>query len=394
MLLIVENDVNFAQILLNMARERGFKGIVAVQGDTGLALAHEFRPDAITLDIRLPMLDGWTVLDRLKRHPATRHIPVHIISVEDKRQQGISLGAVAYLEKPVSKETLDGAFSHITGFISRQVRRLLVVEDNQESSLSIRELVGDGDVQVTVAATGEAALAALSAESFDCMVLDLGLPDMSGFDLLERVKRDPATRDLPVVVYTGRELTRKEETRLKNQAESIILKGSTDSPDQLLDDTARFLHRVVENLPGDQRALLTRMHETADVLAGKTVLMVDDDVRNIFALTSALEERGLKVLFAENGRDGIEMLMSHPEVSLVLMDVMMPGMDGYETTRAIRKLAQYKTLPIIALTAKAMKGDREKCTAAGASDYITKPVDTEKLLAKMRVWLTSAEAQR
>jgi HAMP domain-containing protein/signal transduction histidine kinase/DNA-binding response OmpR family regulator len=385
-LLIVEDDINFARILLDMAREQGFKAIVALRSDTGLALAREFKPDAITLDIRLPVMDGWTVLDRLKHDPATRHIPVHIVSVEEGRQRGLQLGAIAYLQKPVSREVLLSALTNMKGFVDRKVKNLLVVEDNEVQRNSIVELIGNSDVLTTAVSTGAEALEALKAGQFDCLVLDLGLPDMTGWELIEQIKQEVNLSRIPIIVYTGKDLTQQEETQLKRIAETIIIKD-VRSPERLLDETALFLHRVQANLPQPKRQMLERLQQTDTVLAGRKVLIVDDDVRNIFALTSMLERYQMEILYAENGRDGIALLQNTPDIDVVLMDVMMPEMDGYETTRAIRKLSQFASLPIIALTAKAMKGDREKCIEAGASDYITKPVDTEQLLSLMRVWL-------
>ncbi|HEX9439333.1 MAG TPA: response regulator, partial [Roseiflexaceae bacterium] len=385
-LLIIEDDAGFARILLDTAHEKGFKGIITLRGDTGLELAREFKPDAITLDLRLPVVGGWTLLDRLKHDPATRHIPIHIISVADERQRGLQLGAIAYLKKPVSREALTGAFAEMKSFIERKARNLLVVEDDAAQRNSIVELIGNGDVVTTAVGSGSEALTALKSARFDCMVLDLGLPDMTGFELIEQIKRDIGLLDLPIIIYTGKDLTRKQETELKRIAETIIVKD-VKSMDRLLAETALFLHRVEANLPQPKRQMLELLHKTDPVLVGKRVLIVDDDVRNIFALTSVLERHQMQVVYAENGRDGLELLQSAPDINIILMDVMMPEMDGYETMRAIRKLRKYKMLPIIALTAKAMKGDREKCIEAGASDYITKPVDSEQLLSLLRVWL-------
>jgi CheY-like chemotaxis protein/two-component sensor histidine kinase len=385
--LIVENDANFAKILLNMAREKGFKGIVCLDGDSGLAAAHEYRPDAITLDIDMPGLDGWKVLERLKHHPTTRHIPVHIISGIERRQQGLKAGAMAYLAKPVSKEALDDAFSKIASFIDDIPKHLLVVEDDESQRSAIVELIAHEDVEITAVESAEKATEELeSGRHYDCVVLDLGLSNMSGFDFLEKVKSDPKKTELPIIVYTGKQLTREEETRIKKYAETIIVKD-VRSPERLLDETALFLHRVEAKLPEQKRKMLEQLHDADAVIAGKKVLVVDDDVRNIFSLTSVLEDHGMNVRFAENGKDALQALKEDPQVDAILMDVMMPEMDGYETTRAIREMDEFKSLPIIALTAKAMKGDREKCIAAGASDYITKPVDTEQLLSLLRVWL-------
>jgi CheY-like chemotaxis protein/signal transduction histidine kinase/HAMP domain-containing protein len=385
-LLIVENDANFAKVLLEMAREKGFKGLCALDGEGGLKLAHAFEPDAITLDIDMPGMDGWAVLDRLKHHPQTRHIPVHIITGIRERQQGLKSGALAYLEKPVTKEALDESFARISNFIDSSVKRLLVVEDDETQRQSMIELIQHEDVEITAVASAEDALRELATSHFDCMVLDLGLKDMNGFELLETVKANPQMRDLPIIIYTGKDLSQAEETKLRKFAETIIVKD-VKSPERLLDETALFLHRVEAKLPEQKRRMLERLHNADAVFAGKRVLVVDDDVRNIFSLTSMLEDHGMQVSFAENGKDAIALLRERQDFDLVLMDVMMPEMDGYETTRTIREMPALKALPIIALTAKAMKGDREKCIAAGASDYITKPVDTEQLLSLMRVWL-------
>jgi len=384
--LIVEDDVAFARILLEMARAKGFKGLVATRGESALNLASRYRPDAITLDIELPDMEGWTVLDRLKHERITRHIPVHIISADEETSRGLRLGAFAQMQKPVTKEALDDAFSRIQGFLERPNRSLLVVEDNEQQRNAIAELVGDGDVEITGVATGEEALQLLRERRFDCMVLDLGLPDMSGFEFIDRLKNELQIHDIPIVVYTGRELSRKEENDLKRMTDAIIVKD-VRSPDRLLDETALFLHRVEENLPEQKRKMLEQLHESDPVLVGKKALIVDDDMRNIYALTSLLERHKMNVAYAESGAEGIDILRSSPDVDVVLMDVMMPEMDGYEAMRHIRAIDEYKNLPMIALTAKAMKGDREKCMEAGASDYITKPIDAQQLVSLLRVWL-------
>jgi CheY-like chemotaxis protein len=385
--LIVEDDVTFAGILLEMAHDKGFKGVVATRGESGLQLAKRYRPDAITLDIALPDMEGWTVLDRLKHDKTTRHIPVHIISGDEETARGLKLGAFAQVQKPVTKEALDEAFARIKGFVERPNKSLLIVEDNADQRSAISELIGgDGDVDITSAASGEEALQILRERRFDCMVLDLGLPDMNGFEFISRMRKELAIDDIPIVVYTGRELTKKEETELKRMAEAIIVKDAR-SPERLLDETALFLHRVEANLPEQKRQILEQLHETDPVLAGKKALIVDDDMRNIYALTSLLERHKMDVLYAESGADGIEQLRNHPDIDVVLMDVMMPEMDGYEAMRRIRAMEEHRNLPMIALTAKAMKGDREKCMEAGASDYITKPIDAQQLISLLRVWL-------
>ncbi|HZF51757.1 MAG TPA: response regulator, partial [Polyangiaceae bacterium] len=386
-LLIIEDDVDFARILLDMAREKGFKGIAALRGDTGLALARRFKPDAITLDITLPIIDGWTVLDRLKHDPKTRHIPVHLISAADEaKARGLRQGALAFLKKPVTRDAISDALQSVRGFIERRVKNLLVVEDDDVQRQSIVALIGNGDVQTTAVATGEEAIAALKERHFDCMVLDLGLPDMPGLTLIETIKKDLGLDNLPIVVYTGRDLTPEEEIELKRGTEAIIVK-SVRSMEHLLDETALFLHRVEANLPQQKRQMLTQAQQTDPIFVGKKVLVIDDDIRNIFAITSVLERHKMDVSYAENGRKGIELLKSTPGIDAVLMDVMMPEMDGYETTREIRGMPKFANLPIIALTAKAMKGDREKCIEAGASEYIPKPVDPDQLMSLLRVWL-------
>jgi hypothetical protein len=385
--LIIEDDADLAKTELEVARDRGFKGIVALRGDSGLALAREFKPDAIILDMRLPVMDGWTVLDHLKHHPETRHIPVHIVSGADGRQNALRAGAVAFVEKPITKDVLDETFGAIESFIARDVKNLLVVEDDEQQRDALVELIGGGeDVKVTAVGSSEEALQALEDTRVDCMVLDLKLPEMGGFELLERLRSDERFSSIPVIVYTGKELTRREETQLKKFSDAIVVKDAS-SPERLLDETALFLHRVERKLPQEKRRMLEQLHSADEVFRGKKILIVDDDVRNVFALTSVLEASGMEVVYAENGRDGVQMLREKPEIDLVLMDIMMPEMDGYETIRAIREQDEFQQLPIISLTAKAMKGDREKSIASGASDYITKPVDTDQLLSLMRVWL-------
>jgi CheY-like chemotaxis protein len=385
-LLVIEDDLKFARIMVAMAREKGFKAVVATRGDTGLALANELLPAAITLDIQLPVVDGWSILDRLKRNPRTRHIPVHVISIVEGSRKGAAMGAFAYLEKPVSKEALEGAFSHIAGFVDRKVKRLLVIEDDAAQQQGILELLRGEDVDIVQAVSGKEGLEKLEQGEYDTVVLDLLLADIDGGKLLETIKTQPRFKELPIVVYTGKEMSKKEELRLKKYAESVVLKSGTASPEKLLADTALFLHRVEARLPDGAKAILRERREHDDRVAGRRVLIVDDDVRNIFALTSVLEAQGLEVLHAENGRDGIETLARNPDVNVVLMDVMMPEMDGYETMRAIRRDPAHKSLPIIAITAKALKEDREKCITAGASDYLPKPVDADKLMELIKLW--------
>jgi CheY-like chemotaxis protein/signal transduction histidine kinase/HAMP domain-containing protein len=385
-LLIVEDDPHYARVLLGLARDKGFKGLVANKGSVALALARQFRPSAISLDIFLPDMLGWTVLNQLKLDPALRHIPVQITSVERERQHGLAHGAFAYVLKEPTTENLEASMERLKAFTMPRTKRLLVVEDNEIERNAVIELLGHGDIEIATAGRGDEALALLGAEHFDCVVLDLRLPDMTGFELLEHLHADPRLAEVPVVVFTGKDLNQKEEDRLNLLAKSIVLKD-VRSPERLLDETALFLHRVVTELPPEKQAMLDRLHNSSEVLRGRKVLVVDDDARNIFALTSVLENHDVDVLSATNGRQAIEIIKSTPDLDMVLMDIMMPEMDGYETMREIRKEAEYRTLPILALTAKAMRGDREKCLEAGASDYIAKPVNTNQLLSLMRVWL-------
>ncbi|WP_136418486.1 HAMP domain-containing protein [Herbaspirillum sp. ST 5-3] len=384
--LIVEDDTRFAGILLDHAREKNFKGIVTHQGDSALTLARDYLPAAILLDIDLPDIDGFTVLERLKRDPSTRHIPVHVLTNLKERERVLRQGAISYLHKPVSLDRLQEEFTRIQQFLMRGKSSLLVVEDDVLQQGAIVDLIGSNDVHIVAVGSGKEALDALHSTHFDCMVLDLTLPDINGFELLDKIGDDAALRDLPVVVYTAKDLTRKEVTRLKRIAKTIVVKDAR-SPERLLDETALFLHRSPTSLPELQRRMLEDIQVADGGLAGRTVLIVDDDLRNIFALSSVLERQQMKVLFAENGKDGIEVLEKDPSIEIVLMDIMMPEMDGYDTMRVIRSIPKFKSLPIITLTAKAMKGDRDKCLAAGASDYITKPVDVVQLLSLMRVWL-------
>jgi len=385
-LLIVEDDPHYARILLGLARDKGFKGIVATKGAHALALARQYKPSAISLDIFLPDMLGWTVLNQLKLDASTRHIPVQIVTLEEERQHGLAHGAFAYLVKEPTTASLEVAFDRIKDFAVPRTKRLLVVEDNDIERASIVELLDHEDIETVAVGLGEEALAAMRDHSFDCVVLDLRLPDMTGFDLLDRLHAEPALADVPVVVFTGKDLTSEDTARLKHMAKSIVLKD-VQSPERLLDETALFLHRVVTNLPQAKQEMLERLHGGKEVLRGRKVLVVDDDARNIFALTSVLENNEVDVISATNGRHAIELIQTTPDLSMVLMDIMMPEMDGYETMREIRQKPEFRTLPILALTAKAMKGDREKCLDAGASDYIAKPVNTDQLLSLMRVWL-------
>ena len=385
-LLIVEDDPHYARVLRDLSRDRGFKVLVATGGAEALALAKEFHPTAVSLDVFLPDMLGWTVLNHLKQDPATRHIPVQMLTLDEDRHHGLSRGAFAFVTKPTTTQGLNMALGRIKEYASPRRKRLLVVEDNPAEQMSIRELLGYDDIDVVTVDTGAEAVNAVSEQAFDCVVLDLRLPDMSGFEVLERFRDTPSLGDLPIVVFTGKELSPEEDARLHTLARSVVLKG-VESPERLLDETALFLHRVVADLPTEKQRMIERLHRSDEALMGRSVLVVDDDVRNIFALSSVLERRGMNVLTASTGREAIATLESTNDVAIVLMDVMMPEMDGYETMQAIRSNPQMRRLPIIALTAKAMKGDREKCLEAGASEYLAKPVNTEQLLSSLRMWL-------
>jgi CheY-like chemotaxis protein len=385
-ILIVDDDVMFARAMLGLVRERGFKAIIALHGDAGLALARRFTPDAITLDMYLPELEGWKVLDALKHDPITRHIPVHVITCLDERQRALSFGAIAHAMKPLSQDGLRAAFDTLISFVNRKVKNLLLVEDDEGRRDAITELIGAGDVLTTTVRTGAEALALVHTRQLDCIVADLDLPDMDGFALIERIKAGNGRVQVPSIVYTTRGFTRAERVHLRKLAETTTLKGAS-TPAGLLDETALFLHRAEAGLPELKRKMIREVHRTDPLLEGKRVLIVDDDRRNIFALTSALERYRMVTTHAVNGRGAIEALHNDPNVDVVLMDIMMPEMDGFETMRKLRLNPRLAALPIIALTAKAMKGDREKCIAAGASDYITKPVDLEYLVSLMRVWM-------
>ena len=385
-LLVVEDDPHYGRIVAGIARDQGLKVLVAVTGAEALELAREFRPTAISLDVFLPDMLGWTVLSRLKQDPLLRHIPVQMLTMDEDRQHGLARGAFDFISKPAASEALAQALGRVVEFSRPRRRKLLVVEDDPAEQMSIRALIGDSDIEIDDAATGEEALTSLQQETYDCVVLDLKLPDMSGFDVLERLRENERARDVPVVVFTGRELSAEEDARLHSMARSIVVKG-VESPERLLDETALFLHRVIADLPPEKQRMLERLHSSDEDLIGRTVLLVDDDARNIFALSSLLERRGMRVLTATTGREAIDLVQSNSDIALVLMDIMMPEMDGYQTMQVIRGNPEHRRLPMIALTAKAMKGDREKCLEAGASDYLAKPVNTEQLLSALRMWL-------
>ena len=383
-ILVIEDDPTFAATLREVCRSMDFKAICALTGEDGLRLAREHRPTAVILDLRLPGISGWKVLETLKADTALRHIPVHITSCENPTRDAYAMGAVGFLSKPATREELEGSLKNLEVVINKSIKELLLVEDDDILRGSIERLLAHDDIAVTPAPSGAAALAALEEKAFDCMVLDLGLPDMSGFELLKRLRADGRCASLPVIVYTGRELSREEERELRQVSESIIVKGAK-SAERLVDETAIFLHRVVNKLGKSRQQVIVNLFDRDFYLQDKEVLLVDDDMRNLFALAKVLEDRGLRVVKAEAGDKALSLLRDGAKADLILMDIMMPGLDGYQTTKAIRELG-IRT-PIIALTAKAMKEDRDKCLAAGANDYLAKPVDIDRLMSMMRVWL-------
>ncbi len=383
MILAVEDDAAFAGALVQMAHELDFDCVVAQTAEEALALANELRPNGILLDIGLPDVSGLSVLERLKRDPATRHIPVHVVSGLERSQVALELGAIGYVIKPATRERLVEAIQQLEATNQRDVRRLLIVEDDSELRSNLKLLLGRDQLEIVGVGTIAEAMAALSGSTFDCMVTDLALPDGTGYDLLEHMAANEALSFPPVIVYTGRALTRDEEQRLRRYSKSIIIKGAR-SPERLLDEVTLFLHSVEASLPTDQQRLLREARRRDAVLDGRTVLLAEDDVRNIFALSSVLEPLGVKLEIARNGREALEKL--GPDVDLVLMDIMMPEMDGLTAMREIRREPRWRDLPIIALTAKAMPDDREHCLQAGANDYISKPIDVDKLVSLCRVW--------
>nr|WP_319493958.1 response regulator [uncultured Desulfobacter sp.] len=384
--LIIEDDTHFGKTLMNFCAKRGFLCLYSATGENGLALACQYIPKAIILDIKLPGMDGWAVFHNLKENAATRHIPVHFMSAENPVFNVRNKGAIGYLTKPVSPENLETALDKIEAVVTQKVKSLLIVEDDANQQQSIRHLLAGRDIAIDNAASGKNALEAVKSKPYDCIILDLGLPDMTGFELLEALTNAPDISLPPIIVYTGRDLSFEEEGILRRYSESIIIKG-VKSEERLLDETSLFLHRMIKDLPADKKQMITDIHDSDRMFDGKTVLLVDDDMRNVFALAKVLAQRKMNVLKAENGKKAIEIIKNNSTIDLVLMDIMMPVMDGYEAMKEIRKDAKFSRLPIIALTAKAMKQDKTDCIEAGANDYLTKPVDIERLLSMMRVWL-------
>jgi HAMP domain-containing protein/CheY-like chemotaxis protein/signal transduction histidine kinase len=386
LLLVVEDDAHYLRIMIDLAHEKGFKVLATTRGEDAVELAKQYQPTAISLDVFLPDMLGWNVLSHIKQNPLTRHIPVQIVTLDEDRQHALSRGAFAFVPKPTTPQGLSEALARIKAYAQAPRRRLLVVEDNEAEQKSIGALLDHSDIEIVTATTGAEALTLMGQTNCDCVVLDLSLPDMSGFEVLEKMRIERDLADIPVVVFTGRQLSPEDDAKLHSMARSIVVKG-VESPERLLDETALFLHRVVTDLPPEKQRLLERLHSSDEDLIGRTVLLVDDDARNIFALSSVLERRGMKVLTATTGKEAIALIESTPDLAMVLMDIMMPEMDGYQTIAMVRENPAYRRLPIVALTAKAMVGDREKCLEAGATDYLAKPVNIDQLLSALRTWL-------
>jgi CheY-like chemotaxis protein len=384
-ILVVEDDIRFAGILVGYVRERGFRCLVAHSGEEGLELAKTHCPDGVLLDINLPQMDGWAVLSELKRDVDTRHIPVHIVSVEEQSAESLRIGAIGHASKPLHKEEIEEILKRLEGASAQAEKQVLVIEDEPAMRRETVRLIGNGNVHVDEVETGQQGLEALRACRFDLVVMDLGLPDMQGLTMLETLAREEIPLP-PIIVHTVRELTVDEEMALRRYADSIILKD-VRSQERLIDEVALFLHRVVGDLPEEKRQAIQHLHESDEPLKGKTVLVVEDDMRTMFAMSRLLAGHGVNPLKAENGEKALAMLDEHSDVDLVLMDMMMPVLDGYGALERIRAQDRFSQLPIIALTAKAMKEDRQKCLEAGASDYLSKPVEEDRLLSLMRVWL-------
>ncbi|MCQ4271185.1 response regulator [Pseudomonas kuykendallii] len=388
--LIIEDEPQFAKILFDLAHELKYNCLVAHAADAGYDLALQYQPDAILLDMRLPDHSGLTVLERLKENPDTRHIPVHIVSVEDRQEAAMHMGAVGYATKPVSREQMKDVFLRLEAKLEQKVKRILLVEDDDLQRESVTRLIEDDDIEITAVARGTEALDELHRNTFDCMIIDLKLPDIDGNELLARMAEEDIQSFPPVIVYTGRSLTRDEETELLKYSRSIIIKGAR-SPERLLDEVTLFLHKVEANMPLERQKMLKTVRNRDRAFEGRKILLVDDDVRNIFALSSALEQKGAVVEIARNGLEAVAKVQEDEEIDLVLMDIMMPEMDGYEAMTEIRKDPRFARLPIIAVTAKAMKDDQDRCLRAGANDYLAKPIELDRLFSLIRVWLPKLE---
>jgi CheY-like chemotaxis protein len=385
--LIIEDDTSFAGALLSFTHQRGYKGIVAVRGDHAIALARQYKPVAILLDIVLPVKSGWDVMDELKSNPETRHIPVHIMSSLEVKKESLVKGAVDFINKPVAIDQMQEMFTKLETALNRDSRKVVILEENTKHAQALAYYLENFNVATEIAGSVNDGAHAIQKEEVNCVILDMGIPAMSAYEALEMVKKNPALQDLPVIIFTGKSISKVEETRIRQYADSIVVK-TAHSYQRILDEVALFLHLIEEKeKPATSASQLGKLGVLNEVLKDKKVLIADDDVRNIYSITKALEHHKMQVVTATDGKDALRQLEEHPDVDVVLMDMMMPEMDGYESTMKIRQNPRYKNLPVLAVTAKAMMGDREKCISAGASDYITKPVDMDQLISLLRVWL-------
>ncbi len=385
-ILIIEDDTPFAKMLLDFTRKRNYKGIVAVRGDVGIEMANQYNPIAILLDIQLPVKDGWQVMEELKSNPKTRPIPVHIMSSLSVKRESLLKGAVDFIDKPVALEHMKVIFEKLEVALSRSPKQVLIIEENEQHAKALSYFLASSNIDTRVVSNVNESIEALSKKEVDCVILDMGVPDKNAYETLEIIKKSEGLENLPIIIFTGKSLSKGEESRIKQYADSIVLK-TAHSYQRILDEAGLFLHLIEENQKQERPSLRKTLAGLSDVLKDKVVLIADDDVRNIFSLTKALEQHQMKILPAVDGKDALKVLVENPKVDVVLMDMMMPELDGYQTTQEIRKMPMYKQLPILAVTAKAMMGDREKCIAAGASDYISKPVDVDQLVSLLRVWL-------
>jgi CheY-like chemotaxis protein len=386
-MLIVEDDVNFAKSLLDYTRKRGYRGIVSVRGDEAITLAQQFLPYGILLDIQLPVKSGWEVMEELKSNPKTRHIPVHIMSSHEVKSESLLKGAVDFINKPVAFEKLQDVFKKIEYVLTNHPKKVLIVEENAKHAKALAYFLSTFDINLETRSEVNEAISLLQNNQVDCVILDMGVPDQKAYDTLEGVKKTPGLENLPIIIFTGKSLSQAEELKIRQYADSIVVK-TAHSYKRIIDEVSLFLHLMEkQDEPVRNHTRYHKLGVLTDVLRDKTVLVVDDDIRNIFSLTKALENYQMKVLTAVDGKDALKQLDTNPDVDIVLMDMMMPEMDGYESISIIRKNSRFKELPIIAVTAKAMMGDRIRCISAGASDYITKPVDIDQLLSLLRVWM-------
>jgi CheY-like chemotaxis protein/two-component sensor histidine kinase len=386
-ILIIEDDINFAKSLLSFSRQKGYKGVVAVRGDYALGFALLHKPVGILLDIELPIMNGWQIMEALKNNIQTKHIPVHMMSSHKMKQESLLKGAINFLEKPVAFEQMPEVFKKIEQIISKESQKVLIIEDNPKHAKALAYFLETNNINSDIKSDITQSIEALTKDNLDCVILDMGIPDKHAYDILDMVKKNAGLENLPVIVFTGKSLSIKEELKIKKYADSIVVK-TAHSFQRMLDEVSLFLHVVEENKNGEgKNDAHKKMNLLNNVLFEKTVLVVDDDVRNIFSLTKALEVFKMKVITAIDGKEALKILEENPETDVVLLDMMMPNMDGYETAQRIRSNAKFKKLPVIAVTAKAMTGDREKCIKAGASDYITKPIDIDQLMSLLRVWL-------